>query len=232
MKDIKHLFFDLDNTLWDYRRNAKITLAKLYEEFQIKDTYGFSFEEFYPHYYESNEQLWADYRDGKINKEQLRDRRFPEAFANMGIPQADFVMEYEQRFVDEVTLSNYMVEGTEEMLEYLQPKYRLHILSNGFHEVTHQKINGCIIKNYMETITTAEEAGAPKPHAQAFETALSKSDARIENSLYIGDDWIADMMGAHRLGMRAIFFNPLNENHMWVEGIPVIENLKELKNLL
>src|SRR5690606_27250485 len=117
MKDIKHIFFDLDNTLWDYRRNAKITLEKLYEEFEIEKRYGHTFEEFYPHYYESNEQLWADYRDGKVNKEQLRARRFPEAFADMGIAQADFAMEYEQRFVDEVTLSNYMVEGTEEIME-------------------------------------------------------------------------------------------------------------------
>lgn len=232
MEDIKHIFFDLDNTLWDYRRNAKITLVKLYEEFQIKDTYGYSFEEFYPHYYESNEQLWADYRDGKLTKEQLRARRFPEAFANMGIPTADFAMEYEQRFVDEVTTSNYVVEGTEEILKYLHGKYQLHILSNGFEEVTHQKINGCLIKDYMETITTAEEAGAPKPDAKAFLTAIGKSDARIENSVYIGDDWIADMVGAHRLGMQAIFFNPLNENHMWVEEIPVIHKLTELKNHL
>ncbi|MGB6083990.1 YjjG family noncanonical pyrimidine nucleotidase [Moheibacter sp.] len=232
MENIKHIFFDLDNTLWDYRRNAKITLVKLYEEFQIKDTYGYSFEEFYPHYYESNEQLWADYRDGKLTKEQLRARRFPEAFANMGIPTADFAMEYEQRFVDEVTTSNYVVEGTEEILKYLHGKYQLHILSNGFEEVTHQKINGCLIKDYMETITTAEEAGAPKPDAKAFLTAIGKSDARIENSVYIGDDWIADMVGAHRLGMQAIFFNPLNENHMWVEEIPVIHKLTELKNHL
>src|SRR5690606_7409455 len=214
------------------RRNAKITLAKLYEEFQIKDTYGYSFDEFYPHYYESNEQLWADYRDGKVDKEELRKRRFPEAFENMGIPNAEFAMEYERRFVDEVTDTNYVVEGTEEILEYLKNKYRLHILSNGFEEVTHHKIQGCIIKNYMETITTAEEAGSPKPEAKAFMTALAKSDAKVEDSIYIGDDWIADMVGAHRLGMRAIFFNPLKENHMWVEEIPVIDQLIELKKFL
>ena len=232
MENIKHIFFDLDNTLWDYRRNAKITLAKLYEEFQIKDTYGYSFDEFYPHYYESNEQLWADYRDGKVNKEELRKRRFPEAFENMGIPNAEFAMEYERRFVDEVTDTNYVVEGTEEILEYLKDNYRLHILSNGFEEVTHQKIQGCIIKDYMETITTAEEAGSPKPEAKAFMTALAKSDAKVEDSIYIGDDWIADMVGAHRLGRRAIFFNPLKEKHMWVEEIPVINLLIELKKFL
>lgn len=232
MENIRHIFFDLDNTLWDYRRNARITLAKLFEEFQIKEKHGYTFDEFFPHYYESNEQLWADFRDGKVNKEELRARRFPEAFANLGIPKAAFALDYEKRFVEEVTLSNYTVEGTEEILLYLKDKYEIHILSNGFEEVTHHKINGCLIKDYIKTITTAEEAGAPKPNAQAFQLAIDKAGAKKEESIYIGDDWIADMMGASRFGMRAIFFNPLNENHLWVEEIPVIDQLIELKNYL
>ena len=232
MKQINHIFFDLDNTLWDYRRNAKITLVKLFEEFQIREKCGYTFDEFFPFYYESNEQLWADFRDGKVTKDELRARRFPEAFENLGIPHAEFALEYEERFVEEVTTSNYTVEGTEEILQYLYTKYNLHILSNGFEEVTRNKINGSSIKNFIQTITTAEEAGAPKPNAIAFQTALDKANAQKEESLYIGDDWIADMMGANRFGMQAIFFNPLNENHLWVEEIPVIDQLIELKNYL
>ncbi len=232
MENIRHIFFDLDNTLWDYRRNAKITLAKLYEEFQIKDIYGYSFEEFYPFYYEINEQLWADFRDKKLTKEELRTRRFPEAFQNMGIPNPDFSMEYEKRFVSEVTNTNYMVEGAEEVLEHLKGKYELHILSNGFEDVTHDKINGCSIQNYMKTITTAEDAGVPKPDPKAFQTAVDKAGAKVEESIYIGDDWIADMGGATKFGMRAIFFNPLNESHFWMEEIPVIDKLIELKDYL
>lgn len=232
MENIRHIFFDLDNTLWDYRRNAKITLAKLYEEFQIEEIHGYTFKEFYPFYYESNEQLWADFRDQKLTKEELRNRRFPEAFQNLGIPNPDFALEFETRFVSEVTGSNYVVEGTGEILEYLKNKYELHILSNGFEEVTHQKINGCLIKNYIKTVTTAEGAGAPKPSGIAFQTALDKANAKKEESVYIGDDWIADMGGATKFGMRAIFFNPLNESHFWQEEIPVIDNLIELKNYL
>lgn len=232
MENIRHIFFDLDNTLWDYRRNAKITLAKLYEEFQVEEKYGYTFNDFYPYYYESNEQLWADFRDRKVTKEQLRARRFPEAFQNMGIPDPDFALEYETCFVNEVTNSGYMVEGAEEILEYLKAKYELHILSNGFEEVTFQKINGCIIKDYVKTITTAEGAGAPKPDPRAFQSAADKARAKKEESVYIGDDWVADMMGATRFGMRAVFFNPLNENHLWVDEIPVVDKLIELKNYL
>ncbi|MFA7686301.1 MAG: YjjG family noncanonical pyrimidine nucleotidase [Moheibacter sp.] len=232
MENIRHIFFDLDNTLWDYRRNAKIILAKLFEEFQIQEKYAFSFNEFYPFYYESNESLWADLRDQKVTKEELRDRRFPEAFRNMGIPNPDFAMDFEERFVNEVTQSNYLVEGAEELLEYLQYKYSIHILSNGFEEVTHRKIENSIIRNYVKTITTAESAGVPKPDPIAFQTALNNAGVEKENSLYIGDDWIADMVGASRFGMKAIFFNPLNENHLWIEEVPVVEKLIDLKNYL
>ncbi len=232
MENIRHIFFDLDNTLWDYRRNAKIILAKLFEEFQIQEKYAFSFNEFYPFYYESNESLWADLRDQKVTKEELRDRRFPEAFRNMGIPNPDFAMDFEERFVNEVTQSNYLVEGAEELLEYLQYKYSIHILTNGFEEVTHRKIENSIIRNYVKTITTAESAGVPKPDPIAFQTALNNAGVEKENSLYIGDDWIADMVGASRFGMKAIFFNPLNENHLWIEEVPVVEKLIDLKNYL
>lgn len=232
MKNIRHLFFDLDNTLWDYRRNAKIILAKLFEEFQIQEKYAFTFNEFYPFYYESNESLWADLRDQKVTKEELRIRRFPEAFNNLGISDPDFALDFEERFVNEVTDSNYMVEGTEELLEYLKGKYTLHILSNGFEQVTHRKIENSIIREYVKTITTAESAGAPKPDPIAFQTALDKAGAGKEESIYIGDDWIADMVGATRFGMKAIFFNPLNENHMWIEEVPIVEKLIDLKNYL
>lgn len=232
MENIRHIFFDLDNTLWDYRRNAKITLAKLFEEFQIKEKYGYTFEEFYPFYYESNESLWADLRDQKVTKDELRARRFPEAFASLGIESADFAMEFEERFVNEVTESNYVVEGAEELLEYLKDKYTIHILSNGFEEVTYRKIEKSIVKDYISTITTAEGAGAPKPDPVAFQTSLDKAGATKEESIYIGDDWIADMIGATTFGMKAIFFNPLNENHMWIEEVPIVDQLIQLKKYL
>lgn len=232
MENIKHIFFDLDNTLWDYRRNAKITLERLYNEFKIESKFGFTFSEFYPFYYESNEQLWADYRDSKVTKEDLRLRRFPKAFNNLGIPNTDFALEFEKRFVEEVTLSNHLVEGAEDILDYLKNKYKIHILSNGFEKVTHFKINKSKVKEYIQTITTAESAGAPKPNGIAFQIALEKAKASIGESIYIGDDWLADMIGATQFGMRAIFFNPLNETHPWIESVPVIDKLVELKKYL
>lgn len=231
MKNIKHIFFDLDNTLWDYRKNAFVTLQNLYEEFEIKKNYGFSFDQFYPHYYESNETLWADFRDQKVTKEELRARRFPEAFANLGVAKAPFAMEFELRFVDEVTNTHHLVDNAIEILEYLKPKYQLHILSNGFTDVTFNKINGSPIKNYIETVTTAESAGAPKPSPIAFQASLDAANAQKEESAYIGDDWIADVLGSTDFGMKAVFFNPLEEKHDWIDGVSIIDDLDLLRNI-
>lgn len=233
MENIKHIFFDLDNTLWDYRKNAVKALERLFEQYSIEEKFGHDFKSFHDHYYVINEMLWADFRDGKIDRAELQKRRFPEAFKNMGIDDVEFGLEFEDRFIDEVTKTHYLVEGTEEILIYLKQKYQLHILSNGFRNITHEKVNGSIIKDYVETITTAEDAGVAKPHRDAFQKAIDQTtDATTENSVYIGDDWIADMVGASRFGMRAIFFNPLNETHLWIENVPVIDELIELKNYL
>lgn len=232
MENIKHIFFDLDNTLWDYRKNAEFTLKKLFKSFGIEEKHGISFDEFYAAYYEINDLLWEGFSAGTISREEIHQRRFTETLAKLNIDDFEMGLEIEKRFMNEVAQSDYLVEGAEEVLHYLKGKYRLHILSNGFKAITHQKINGCMIKDFVETITTSEDAGIAKPHPTAFQTALDQSDARPDNSLYIGDDWVADMVGATGFGMKAIYFNPLNETHPWIEHVPVIEQLIELKSYL
>lgn len=230
MKDIKHIFFDLDNTLWDYRKNASIMLEQIYNEFELEEKHGHSFKEFYSTYYPINEELWERYRNDEVTKEELRLLRFTETFKKLGIQNQDFVTELEQQFFDRVLQNNYLVEGAVEVLDYLKSKgYHLHILTNGFKDFTTQKINDSDLKGYFLTVSNAEELGASKPSPLAFNGAMSSAKAAIEDSVYIGDDWVADMVGATNIGMRAIFFNPLNENHMWIEDVPIIDKLVELK---
>lgn len=232
MENIKHIFFDLDNTLWDYRKNAGIALKKIYKEFEIEEKYGHPYEEFYDYYYEINEQLWESYRKAEINRAQLQKKRFPEAFRNMGVQNVDFAEEFEHRFMAEVSAGENMVPGAVEILDYLKGKYKLHIITNGFTQTTKEKIKNSLLKGYIETVVTAETAGAPKPNPKAFRTGLTESGASLSESIYIGDDWEADIVGATEFGMKAIFFNPLSENHLWIDGVPVIDQLVELKNYL
>ena len=147
MKNIRHIFFDLDNTLWDHRKNAKLTLEKLFEKYQIQEKFQIKFEDFHTKYDKINEHLWELIRDEKIDKEYLRKHRFYDTFLHFDVDNFELAQIFEHQFLDEIIAYNELIEGSIEILEYLKSKnYTIHIISNGFHEVTHRKIDGSGIR--------------------------------------------------------------------------------------
>ncbi len=231
MNNIKHIFFDLDNTLWDFRKNAQLALAELYKKYEVEKRYGFTFDEFHPYYHESNEGLWALIRDKKITKEELRARRFKDAFDNLGIQDDELAKIFEEEYMETITNYNEVVDGAMELLAYLKPKYSLHIITNGFIEVSKRKIETSDLHGYFETVTYADEIKILKPDPRIFTLAMEKSGAEKNESIYIGDDWIADALGAKEFGMDSIFFDRLDDNFS-VENIPTIKHLDEVRTYL
>lgn len=229
---IQHIFFDLDNTLWDHRRNAYLTLKEIFTRETVQDKYNIGFEEFHKEYFTINERLWAQIRDGEIDKDYLSKHRFYDSFLFFGIDDFELSQTFENNFLDEILNYNDLVEGAFDLLEYLsEKKYTLHILSNGFKEVTYRKCELSGIKNYFETITSADEINIRKPHPEVYEYALNKSGAKKEESMMIGDDWIADIEGAKSFGLKVIFFDAFNDNYE-ADEVAVIKKLAEIKNLL
>lgn len=228
---IQHIFFDLDNTLWDHRRNAYLTLQGIFEREKIRERHSLGFEEFHKEYFTINENLWAQIRDGKIDKDYIRKHRFYDSFLFFGIDDLELAQRFEHQFLDEIIEYNELVEGTFDLLNYLKDQqYSLHILSNGFEEVTYRKCELSGIKNYFETITSADEINIRKPQPEIFEYALKKGGAKKEDSIMIGDDWIADVEGALAFGMDAIFFDRFNDD--FDAGVKTVKELKEIINLL
>ena len=231
MDTIKHIFFDLDNTLWDFRGNAKLAIAELYKKYEVQEKYGFDFEEFHPYYHDSNEGLWELIRDKKITKEELRERRFLDAFTNMGIDDAPLAALFEKEYMETITNYNLVVEGAIELLDYLKPAYQLHIITNGFIEVSQRKITSSNLQNYFHTVTYADELQILKPDPRIFQHALDKSGAKKEESVYIGDDWIADAVGAKDFGMHSVFFDRFDEK-LTYDGVINVQTLEEIKEFL
>ena len=229
---IQHIFFDLDNTLWDHRRNAYLTLKEIFTRETVQDKYNIGFEEFHKEYFTINERLWAQIRDGEIDKDYLRKHRFYDSFMFFGIDDFELSQTFENNFLDEILNYNDLVEGAFDLLEYLaEKKYTLHILSNGFKEVTYRKCELSGIKNYFGTITSADEINIRKPHPEVYDYALKKAGASKEESMMIGDDWIADIEGAKSFGLQVIFFDVFNDNYE-ADEVAVIKKLAEIKNLL
>ena len=232
MKNIRHIFFDLDNTLWDHRNNAYLTLKEIYKRENVQEKYNLGFEDFHREYFTINERLWAQIRDGEIDKEYLRKHRFYDSFLFFGIDDFDLAQVFEQNFLDEILNYNDLVEGAFELLEYLSEKgYTLHILSNGFKEVTYRKCELSGIQNYFKTITSADELSVRKPQPEIYEYALKKANAKKEESIMIGDDWIADVEGALSFGIDAVFFDVFKDN-FGNDEVKVIRELKELQKFL
>jgi putative hydrolase of the HAD superfamily len=229
---IQHIFFDLDNTLWDHRRNAYLTLKDIFETQQVSLKYKLDFEEFHQEYFTINERLWEQMRDGEIDKEHLRKHRFYDSFLFFGIDDFELAQTFENQFLDQILRYNDLVEGAFELLEYLSEKgYILHILSNGFEEVTYLKCELSGIKNYFKTITSADEINIRKPQPEIYQHALEKADAKKEESMMIGDDWIADVEGGKSFGLKVVFFDVFNDDFD-AEEVIVIRKLLEIKKFL
>ncbi|MDC8105734.1 YjjG family noncanonical pyrimidine nucleotidase [Chryseobacterium sp. B21-037] len=229
---IQHIFFDLDNTLWDHRKNAYLTIRDLFEKQEITLKYNIDFEEFHEVYHEINESLWEKIRDGIIGKEYLRKHRFLNTFKHFGVEDEQLSDYFEEHFLDKILNHNELVEGALYVLDYLKSKeYTMHIISNGFKEVTERKCILSGIDHYFNTITSADAVGVRKPNPEIFEYSLGRAHANKEESILIGDDWIADAVGAMNFGMDVIFFDVLNENRT-EENVKTIKHLLQIKEYL
>ncbi|SIP92273.1 putative hydrolase of the HAD superfamily [Chryseobacterium sp. RU37D] len=229
---IQHIFFDLDNTLWDHRKNAYLTIKDLFEKEEITLKYNIDFEVFHSVYHKINESLWEKIRDGIIDKEYLRKHRFYDTFRRFNVDDEMLSMYFEEHFLDKILNHNELVEGTEYILDYLKNKnYTLHVISNGFQEVTERKCILSGIDKYFQTITSADTVGVRKPNPEIFEYSLNLAKADKEKSILIGDDWIADVVGAQNYGMDVIFFDTLHENKQET-GLKSVRHLLQIKDFL
>jgi putative hydrolase of the HAD superfamily len=231
IKRYKHLFFDLDHTIWDFDKNAEEALHELYSIYELKELGLDSAELFIETYTRNNHKLWAEYHLGRITKDELREARFKQTFLQLGMNPEIIPVGFEDAYVQLCPTKTNLFEGAHETLQYLQPKYTLHLISNGFLESTTIKISGTGIGNYFENVIISELVGVNKPDKAIFEYAINLAGAAIEESLMIGDSLEADVYGALNFGMDAIYFNPMNLPKP--DDVPIqISRLNELTLLL
>ncbi len=205
----KHLFFDLDHTLWDFESNAKECLAEMYLTYEIEAMGVPHFETFYQYFSIANHRYWAMLERKEITIDQLRRGRFKTAFANMDIEITEaFSLELTETFLALLPHKTQLIAGAIAVLDYLKPRYTLHIISNGFYEGQILKMKNGRIFDYFDTIITSEKAQALKPEKAIFDYALRSANASLSDSLMIGDNYVADIKGAMKAGLDTVFYNP------------------------
>jgi len=204
----KHIFFDLDRTLWDFDKSSLEAFAEIYELHKLKGRGVESVEQFHKKYTVHNEKLWDQYRKGTLSKEDLRGRRFYLTLRDFDIEDAELAENIGLDYIRLSPLKNNLFPQAINILEYLYPKYELHIITNGFQEVQDIKIEASNLGRYFKTIVTSEEAGVKKPNTGIFDYALKKAGASASESLMVGDDPDVDILGAQRSNMDQVLFDP------------------------
>jgi putative hydrolase of the HAD superfamily len=231
MKLYRHLFFDLDHTIWDFDKNAEETLQELFLTYQLKELGLNSADVFIETYTRNNHQLWADYHVGKISKQELRETRFKKTFLDLGLSPEVIPVQFEDDYVTLCPTKTNLFPEAHETLQYLEQKYTLHLISNGFLESTEMKIGKTDLRRYFQNIIISEVVGVNKPDKAIFEHALQLADAEKHHSIMIGDSIEADIRGALNFGMDAIYFNPAGL--VKPDDVPLqITHLNELTLLL
>src|SRR5574344_113318 len=220
MKTYRHVFFDLDRTLWDFDAAAEVAFEEIYEKYHLKQLGIPSAHEFHEPYHPLNEQLWVLYRADKITKDFLNRTRFVLPLEHYGIHDVELADKLSQDYVYLSPRIVRLVPGTMELLDYLKPKYHLHIITNGFQEVQDTKLKGSGMAPYFDTLTVSEEVGVKKPNPGIFIYALSKACATAEQSIMIGDEMDVDIDGARNTGIDQIFLNRTGNAH---EGLSTFE---------
>ncbi len=202
------IFFDLDHTLWDFEKNAAETLTELFETYRFENFGIASATLFIDTYNRNNHRLWALYHHGKITKAALRVARFADTFREFGVDPKWFPPAFEEDYLRLCPQKTNLFPHAHETLAYLQQKYTLHLISNGFGDASETKITTCDLKKYFRTVVISEVVGFHKPHPRIFHHAVENANTKIANSVMIGDSLDADIRGAQNVGMDAIYFNP------------------------
>ncbi len=224
---VRHVFFDLDHTLWDFETNSDKTFAYIFERNRV----AIDLESFTETYRPINRKYWKLFREDKVSKSDLRYSRLREAFDALEFEAGDdLIHTLSEEYIAYLSLNNQLFAHALEVLEYLRKKYSLHIITNGFEEVQHRKLASSRLEPYFEHVVTSENVGVKKPDPRIFQYAMEKAEARPTESIMIGDNYEADIQGALNVGMRAIMceFN----GELPREDVTTVKTLLELKEHL
>jgi putative hydrolase of the HAD superfamily len=216
MKKYNHLYFDLDRTLWDFEANSYETLEDIFCKYNLQKSIK-NEDVFIETYRYHNKKLWEDYGLGKITKKELITKRFLVTLEDFDINSSSIPDMAKQMGVDYITISptkTKLFPFSHEALSYLKERYKLYVLTNGFRQVQITKLKNCNLEKYFTKLICSEDAGTQKPKPEIFRYALKTVNAKKIESIMIGDDMNVDIIGAKKVGIDQVFFNPHKTIHV------------------
>ncbi len=230
-KKYTHLFFDLDHTLWDFESNARATLETLYDDLSLRTRGVDDFELFYKNYLVHNDLLWERYRNGLLKQDELRIKRMRLALLDFKISDDVLCEKMNVQFLDLLPTRNILFPHTKEILQWLKDKnYELHLITNGFEKVQHNKLKYSGLDIFFGDVITSEGSNSLKPNKEIFEYAFQKTNANPVTSIMIGDTIEVDIQGAINAGIDQVFVNHTGISAA-INATFTVNSLKELEDI-
>lgn len=231
MQRYRNLFIDLDDTIYDFSAASRESFHETYDQLHY-ERYFDSFEQYMQIYEPYNLELWRIYGEGKITKAELNRRRYLHPLETVGVNDPQLAKTFCHEALGRIPTKNKLVDGAMELLEYLRPKYRMHILSNGFKELQSHKMRTSGILHYFDSLILSEDIGINKPRRELFEYALEKSGSQVSDSIMIGDMFDTDIAGAAGVGMEQIYYNPKEKKGHPFTPTYEVNHLLQIKEIL
>ncbi len=227
----KHLFFDLDHTLWDFDANAKTSLTEIYAEFGLHERVTPVFEDFYQKYIYHNEILWDRYQKGFISADELKWKRMWRTLLDFKIGDELLSKNLSARFLEILPTKKEVFPYALEILQYLRGKsYDIHLITNGFEKTQWSKIRNSGLDKFITHVITSEASNSLKPKKEIFDYAMAKASATLKESIMIGDNLDADIQGAMNAGMDTVFVNHINAVAK-IKPTHTITHLRQLEDI-
>ena len=213
-----------------------IALSETFDYFHL-ERYFSDPQVFYDAYWTANIDLWTQYAKGEITRDYLIVERFRRPLSvGKGIEiTKELCLEISDRFLDFCASKPGVISGAHEVMDYLKQRgYRMHMCSNGFHEVQYKKLDACGLRDYFDTIILSEDAGVNKPSKAYFDYALKVSGASRKTTLMIGDNLQSDILGALNAGLDAMLFNrwAIEDKDIPQKPTFIVEHLRDIKRIL
>lgn len=222
---IPWIFFDLDDTIWNFSANSSASLHTLYEISPILRKLFKSVEEFIDIYHKNNSLMWDLYSKGQVSTNQLKIERWRRTLATRQFEVLTAVCEeLDTNYLDILAQGKEYIPGMPDLLERLSKDYMIAVLSNGFLKTQYKKLRFSGLDRYVTRTVVSEEIGINKPNKALFDYAVSETGAKPP-FLMVGDHPDTDILGAMNAGWHAIWFNPsqrpfpYSENELKERGI-------------
>jgi 2-haloacid dehalogenase len=224
MKHYPWLWFDADNTLFDYNRAESTALRNTFQLYNLPvDDASMAT------YREINQKLWHALEKGEIKPDVLRVKRFEQFLHAVGRDASPESMS--NSYIEQLAQRTELIDGTLEVLQKLKATRRFALITNGLTTVQRGRLSLSPLKEFFEVVVISEEIGAAKPHSAFFEVAHERSGHPPKSDvLVIGDSLSSDIRGGVDFGVDTCWFNPHGES--LPDGLAVTYEIRSLRELL